>query len=91
MRLKLRAPLRLKKSIDIRPGRKLTVDANKDAFVVYQSVSLPDGNIRTESTIFSRHEAQHLTECLKEWRDACIPESGCHPSIRHQSFNPDSH
>jgi hypothetical protein len=74
MRLKLKPRLRFRTDVEIGFGRKLMVDGNKDVFAVYQARTLSDGNVRTESTIFSRDEAMALSGLLKEWRDACIPQ-----------------
>ena len=64
---------RMKKVYDTGTGRRLTVDANRDAVVVYQAHHLSDGDVKTESTIFSRTEALMLWEALGEWR-AFIPQ-----------------
>ena len=64
---------RMKKTYDISSGKKLTVDGNRDVVVVYQAHHLSDGDVKTESTIFSRTEALMLWEALGEWR-AFIPQ-----------------
>ena len=64
---------RMKKTYDISSRKKLTVDGNRDVVVVYQAHHLSDGDVKTESTIFSSAEALLLWEALGEWR-AFIPQ-----------------
>lgn len=64
---------RFKKAYDISPGKRITVDGNRDAVVVYQAQNLSDGRVKTESTIFSGTEALRLLDALIEWRDM-IPQ-----------------
>lgn len=71
--MKPKLPKRFRKTYDISSGKKMTVDGNRDVVVVYQAHHLSDGDVKTESTIFSSTEALRLWEALNVWRDL-IPQ-----------------
>lgn len=71
--MKPKLPKRFRETYDISSGKKMTVDGNRDVVVVYQAHHLSDGDVKTESTIFSSTEALRLWEALNVWRDL-IPQ-----------------